>query len=503
MLIRDEYRASRPPKYFMPKSSGMQRTITVLPVIDALVFQSIANHIATKVFHLLADNNDFVFGSVLHEEVSLGLKVLDGHNPEYYFFKPWQLLYKTFADSVNKAVRDNKVEYKFETDITGFYDSIPHYNLLTKISDMTNLADDVLDLLSDSLNTWSGTRDRATPGVGIPQSTGSSHFFANLFLHELDNAVRLEGLPYYRYMDDIRIYGYKKEELQRVLTKIDAHLKQDALSLNAKKTKIEIIESVDRKEPAIDFTYEIDAPGPNDQNEFLDFAEQEGRIDLRVLSTNAGKAKKELIRLCYRDIKEVKRRISSIVSTKTGEEIDIDNRNIQREFINLAYKFRQAINILREFGRKPRLPKAKTLRGWLFLAEHYFWCVNHFCWILKLYENEKNVKKQLFKLIKKYKMYEWVQSELYQCLALSQNFTHRELRELLQELCDEKSWYAKRSIYYLLLHHLKDPQFSRSLFAHIKQEKNETLKRELLFMSGLCKEKEFDRKKMVEAFGIE
>jgi hypothetical protein len=503
-LVAREYHPSRPPKYFKPKSSGMQRTITVLPVVDSLVFQSIANYTATIVFDKMAENNEFVFGSVLHEEVKDGLSVLNRSSAELFFFKPWQILYKEFADSVNKSVREAKVEFKFETDITGFYDNIPHYNLLTKTADMSGLEEDVLDLLAECLNTWSGTRDRATPGVGIPQATVSSHFFANLFLHDLDKLVRQQGLPYYRYMDDIRIYGYDHDDLQRVLIRIDRHLKQHALSLNAKKTTIEHIVPEKKEESVIIFEYDFESALVNGEvlaSEHIDALEG---FDIEEPAPNKGKAsRRELIRLCYRDIREAKQRVSTLASPKSRKRVDFNDRAVQREFMNLGFRFRQAIRILRTLGRKPRIPKGKARKGWLYLAEHYFWLMNHFCWVLNLYEKDNTVKKEMLRLLQKYEYYEWTKSEAYQCLAMSQRFTAHELQLLYRRLELDESWFAKRSLYFLLLHHSHNQQFFRSVMARAIEEKDEPLRREILFMGRLWQERGLGLEELKEAFGLQ
>lgn len=244
-----------PPKFYRPKSSGMQRTVTILPVEDALVYQAVANAVATRSFDILTENNDFVFGSVLHNEVAAGVDTLKMKDAELFFFKPYPLLYKEFSESVNKSIKEDKVEYKCKTDITGFFDCIPHYNLLSMLADEHQVAEDVLDLMADCLNAWCGTREGSTPGVGIPQSTDVSAFFANVFLHELDNRIKNFGLPYYRYMDDIRIYGYSHEYLMRVLIDVDQYLKRHALSLNAKKTSIEKMTAENEQDSLILFEY--------------------------------------------------------------------------------------------------------------------------------------------------------------------------------------------------------------------------------------------------------
>ena len=111
----------------------MQRTKSILLIEDAITYQAIVNIIGMNAYDRLHPNDHFVFGSVLAPEVRLGTEILhktDIPETNLFFFQHYLGLYKKFADSVNKAIIEDKVTYKFETDITGFFDSIPHYNLL-------------------------------------------------------------------------------------------------------------------------------------------------------------------------------------------------------------------------------------------------------------------------------------------------------------------------------------------------------------------------------------
>jgi retron-type reverse transcriptase len=504
-VISGTYRPVRPAKFYMPKSSGMQRTITILQISDALVYQAVANSVAMRCYNRLAENNDFVFGSVLNDEVKLGTEILGRPRADYYFFKPWVLLYKEFADSVNKAVRASKVEFKFETDITGFYDNIPHYNLLSTLSDLGGTANDVLDLLGECLNVWSGTRDGSTPGVGIPQATGASHFLANLFLHELDNFVKDQGLPYYRYMDDMRIYGYTEGSLRAVLVQIDRYLKGHALSLNAKKTKIQRITPEDEPKSLISFEYASQLPTSESsaESDFAVMAQQECPsvpVDTPVLETPA---RCELLDLCIRDMAEVSESVGRLSHAEHRAAIDFDDRAVQRGFMHDAFRFRQARTILKRAGRRSVLRKGDVLNGWLFLADKYYWTIHQFCWVLSLYEGDKRVKKRLTEMIRRYDSYEWVQAKLYECLAVSQVFASRELRDLFEKLkSDVTSWYVKRALYLLLLRHCKERQFFMSILARASTEPDPYLKREVLFLAVRSQAEGISRSDLLEAFGV-
>ena len=80
-----EKNLSKPPKYYKPKPSGTQRTITVLPIEDALVFQAVTNFVATRAYADLNQNKEFVLGSVLSEEVQLGNRLLREKIRSFFF----------------------------------------------------------------------------------------------------------------------------------------------------------------------------------------------------------------------------------------------------------------------------------------------------------------------------------------------------------------------------------------------------------------------------------
>ena len=240
-LIDGSYKPQPGFKFYLPKSSLTNRTKTLLFIEDAIVYQAIANQLAVDSYDLLNEHESFVFGSVLTKETKDGVTLLNEEKPIFFFFKFWKNLFQQFKDSIIQSIEVHKVKYKFETDITGFFDCIPHYNLLSTLSETFGVEDEILDLLSQCLNTWSGTKDSITPGVGIPQGPLPSYLLANMILYKLDELLIGKGFKYYRYMDDIKIYGYEYEDLLSALVLIDKNLKGNGLSINSKKTSIEEI----------------------------------------------------------------------------------------------------------------------------------------------------------------------------------------------------------------------------------------------------------------------
>ena len=120
-IISGQYKPQRGFKFYEPKSSGTQRTKTLLMIEDALIYQAIANIIAQRSYKKLNANENFVFGSVLTKEVLKGTGLLNNENPNYFFFKSWKSLFGKFKESVIRAIEVDKATYKFETDITGFF----------------------------------------------------------------------------------------------------------------------------------------------------------------------------------------------------------------------------------------------------------------------------------------------------------------------------------------------------------------------------------------------
>jgi hypothetical protein len=248
LLIAGDYKPSRPAKFYEPKATGTQRAKTILCVEDAIVYLCICDTIAHRAYDTTEKYENFVFGSVLNEEVKLGVDLLIADNPRFYFFELWMSKWNQFAESVNAEVEDRSITYKLETDITGFFDCIPHSKLLQLLYKKYQIDAAVLDLFSECLNTWSGTSESATPGVGIPQGPQGSFFLANIYLSDIDEKMVSRGLSYYRYMDDFRIYSSSEDELMEVLVEIDKFLKSNGLSINSKKTLIEKLDEDREKE---------------------------------------------------------------------------------------------------------------------------------------------------------------------------------------------------------------------------------------------------------------
>jgi hypothetical protein len=511
LLLSGGYKPSRPAKFYEPKPSGTLRSKTILCIEDALVYQCIIDTIATRSYEDSLRYESFVFGSVLNEEVSKGVNLLKEDNPRFFFFELWMDKWAQFAESVNKEIEDRSVAFKLETDITGFFDCIPHSKLLLMIYRKYDIEKAVVDLLAECLNMWSGTADSATPGIGIPQGPQASFFLGNLYLLDMDDILVNKGLSYYRYMDDIRIYSSNKAELNRVLVDIDKYLKSNGLSINSKKTLIEPIRE-NRDEEKLDIAdllaYLSGVRKAKDKKEEkkkskakkgkkkvefddIDVTEQLGSVsgaDFEREKDFDFDSKEEAEEYLQKELKEVKGAIDARVEFKKSgvrfkdeKGIDQNLRGSQKDWLKIGYDYRSILK-LSEAMELDYTPDPELVDVWMLAADKFFSKANQFNWILIKYASDDKLKKQLMNRIEETSLYEWVQYQYIITLAVSQELTIEELRGYFKQLKSAPSFYLKLGLYRLLILQTDpDHQLYATVNHSIKSEKDSFLKSTLLY----------------------
>lgn len=483
-----EYVPQKGFKFYEPKSSGTQRTKTLLFIEDALVYQAIANVIASNVYPELANTEDFVYGSVLTPDVAKGINIFKDQNPNFFFFKFWKTLYGKFKNSVIKAIEEDEASFKFETDITGFFDAIPHYNLLLTLSTEFEVEDEILDLLSECFNAWSGTKESSTPGVGIPQGPVPSSFFANLLLHPLDKKLMGEAFKYFRYMDDIHIYGYAEDDLLDVLVKIDNYLKGHGLSINSKKTKIQKVDA--KKDETLKALKRFEILG--DVYDGESFEIETDSIDVEIsknitalleqsneplidLDTEIISDPESVIQFWENEIKIVEEELPKLFNIDKGVLRLVDEEKTDDvDFIKYSAKYGTALRSLTEY--KDVEANKDLLKYWLFALKKYFWRASNYVITLQYYRNQDELKKGLIDLYSFGKNYECYRYFLVTCLNYNFKPNDKALREYFKTLKEEQSTLVKYAWYNLIIKSSNDPQLLSSLKVTLSNESDEYLK---------------------------
>lgn len=142
-------------------------------------------------------------------------------------------------------------KYHYRLDISKYYYTIDHAILLKQIS--SKIKDPrVMKLLEQLLGTYETGREYYFPFEGddlldyicprgLPIGNLTSQLFANFYLSGIDHFVREElHLPgYIRYMDDILIFSYDKEQLTAAREKIKLRFAELRLHANDRKNIIQ------------------------------------------------------------------------------------------------------------------------------------------------------------------------------------------------------------------------------------------------------------------------
>ena len=136
-----------------------------------------------------------------------------------------QFIYHTYAcrkgKGSHKAIKyaffkAKNCEYFLKLDVKKYFENINHNILKRKLSKIIK-DKDCLDLLFDIIDSFSTEK-------GLPIGNLTSQFFANLYLSELDHFVleQLKPCGYCRYMDDFLLFCNSKDELKKMLNKIES-----------------------------------------------------------------------------------------------------------------------------------------------------------------------------------------------------------------------------------------------------------------------------------------
>ncbi|HQU35849.1 MAG TPA: RNA-directed DNA polymerase, partial [Anaerolineales bacterium] len=227
-LLNGEYTAQTPLRFYVPKPSGLQRPITLLPIEDQIVLQALANLFAEKVRQKRSKlTGKFIYSNKL------------GKKDSQFFLEKWQLGFSQLKQNLRLKYKSGYV-WIATFDISAFYDTIPHELLLKVLT--SNPHGDLHGNAKAWLKTWSSDRQSDQHNHGIPQGPMASDFLAECILLAIDEKMS-KHYAYFRYVDDIRILGKTELEVRQALVYLDILCKSRGLIPNSDKTKIKHVAS--------------------------------------------------------------------------------------------------------------------------------------------------------------------------------------------------------------------------------------------------------------------
>ncbi|MBB4226092.1 reverse transcriptase domain-containing protein [Variovorax guangxiensis] len=123
------------------------------------------------------------------------------------------------------------------TDIKTFYDSIQRDRLLRVLAKRIE-SQSALKLIGHALatptvpkNTRRAKHSDYRTDVGVPQGLAISNILASIYMQEVDDVMPTMGITYYRYVDDVLMYG-DHDVVQKAFGSLRARLRRRGLSLH-------------------------------------------------------------------------------------------------------------------------------------------------------------------------------------------------------------------------------------------------------------------------------
>jgi RNA-directed DNA polymerase len=134
--------------------------------------------------------------------------------------------------------------YVVDVDIKGYFDSIPHDQLMARVRE--RIADGrVLKLIESFLRqgVLEGMKEW-TPTSGSPQGAVISPLLSNIYLNPLDHQMAQCGMEMVRYADDMVILCRSAEEARAALERVAGWMQEAGLTLHPTKTRLVDMDAV-------------------------------------------------------------------------------------------------------------------------------------------------------------------------------------------------------------------------------------------------------------------
>ncbi len=216
----------------IPKADGLTRTGHYLWPIERLYYQALVDSVLHSIDSKLGGQGNI-----------FGYRAIRGRTSTSPFGNPLDQ-WKAFRQYVRAAARSGKYHAVAKTDIASFFERIQHQRLevhLRGLGVQPQVATEIRQLLTRLMGDT----------MGLPQGSDPSSVLASAYLDPVDKYMLRKNYAYFRYVDDIYVFGADKSQARIALRELEARLRELALQLQPGKTEI-VVGTADIKAKVID-----------------------------------------------------------------------------------------------------------------------------------------------------------------------------------------------------------------------------------------------------------
>lgn len=219
-------------RFYLPKHSGLHRPITFLHLDDLIVYQAFSNIIAEKFWE---QRLEIQFVNAFSHAFN------ESDKKSIYLFKRWQDCYKQFRNKITEYFNEGST-WVAHFDLAAYYDTIDLNLLSNQIS--REAYKDFTDFVKNCISKWT-THKTSKLGHGIPQGPISSALIGEIYLLPVDKKLKKKNIKYVRYVDDIKIFGKSKQEVQEAIITLELECKERGIIPQSKKYEIKKAENIE------------------------------------------------------------------------------------------------------------------------------------------------------------------------------------------------------------------------------------------------------------------
>ena len=216
-LERGQYLPREAIPYDVPKAGFFLRPASYLSTRDRVVYQALIDFMAADIDRSLSPP-DIVFS------FRLGAR-----DEPSRMFRPPVPRWLQFRSEIRKAYYEEGYQFLINTDITGYFESIEHARLHDLLVTF-GVVKDAPAMLVTLLSCWSPS------GRGLPQGTDPSSMLGNCYLDPLDKHMLRADIRFFRYSDDMCIFGRTEAQVRRAQQLLERELRALGLLIQTKKT---------------------------------------------------------------------------------------------------------------------------------------------------------------------------------------------------------------------------------------------------------------------------